>query len=468
MKTSRILEQIKSFSSTHPEVSGLALLGSHARGDAGPWADIDLVFLVSRQEVITDVLEDCTSFLSKEIKHIIRPESNKWVILTIAQHCKIDIIAVADISDIELFYRSSKIADPTNAILVDKEGFIRTALRRWSNVEENSDLSILVNIEVEKFIESFELASRYAQQGDVFRFYFNYNLSLTRYGRLVQLARDDDALLYTPRKLLESMGHNQRRATERLAAPLVLSEVRPVLNRLKAEFLSIYSKLLCRHHSLTRTNNEINYILQDILSRDMIWNLRDIAWVAPDVIKEGQLLRSSTLSRFEHEREYDVLLDRLGIRRIIDLRCNHERARYPYSHHTSGRIEIVEMSMGMELDSKRVFGPRTGVTHVDFLDNSRVVSHCFSLLAEEIPTLVHCHSGKDRTGVLISLVQLAVGLPVEMASRDFLASGMDLTKKDADGFFSRIEELGGVSRVLTHLGVAEHEVTTIKRWLLNY
>lgn len=467
MKTSRILEKMKSFTSTHPEVSGLALLGSHARGDAGPWADIDLVFLVPRQEVITDVLEDCTSFLSNEIKHIIRPESNKWVILTTAHHCKIDINAVADISDIEPFYRSSKIADPTNAILVDKEGFINKAFRTWSNDEGNSDLSILVNNEVEKFIESFELASRYAQQGDVFRFYFNYNLSLTRYGRLVQLERDNDALLYTPRKLLEGMGQNQRRATERLAAPLVLSEIRPILNRLKAEFLSIYSKLHPRYHSLTRTNKKINDILQDILNRDMIWNLRDIAWVAPDVINEGQLLRSSTLSRFEHEREYDVLLDRLSIRRIIDLRCDHERAQHPYSHHTSRQIEIVELDMGMESDSKRVFGPRTGITHVDFLDNSKVVSDYFSLLAEEIPTLVHCHSGKDRTGVLIALVQLAVGLSVEVAYRDFLASGMDLIKKDVDGFFSRIEELGGIGEVLARLSVAEHEVTAIKRWLLN-
>ncbi|MCJ7695916.1 MAG: tyrosine-protein phosphatase [Anaerolineaceae bacterium] len=467
MKTSIILDQLISFTSTHPEVSGLALLGSHLRGDAGPWADVDLVFLVPRQEVIIDVLEDCTSSLSNEIKHIIKPESNKWVILTTALHCKIDIIAVADISDIELFYRSSKITDPMNAILVDKEGFITKAFRAWSNDEENSDLSILVNNEVEKFIESFELASRYAQQGDVFRFYFNYNLSLTRYGRLVQLTRDDNSFIYTPRKLLEGMGQNQRRATERLAAPLVLSEVRPVLNRLKAEFLSIYSKLLPRHHSLTRTNKEVNEILQDILSRDMIWNLRDIAWIAPDIIKEGQLFRSSTLSRFEHERKYDALLDRLGIRRIIDLRCDHERARYPYSHHTSERIEIVELSMGMESENKRVFGPRTGVTHVDFLDNSRVVSDYFSLLAEEIPTLIHCHSGKDRTGVLISLVQLAVGLPLEMAYRDFLASGMDLTKKNADEFFSKIEELGGIGEVLARLGVAEHEVTTIRRWLLN-
>ncbi|NJD76236.1 MAG: hypothetical protein FIB08_03965 [Candidatus Methanoperedens sp.] len=468
MHPSIIIDQIVSFARTHPEVNGLALLGSHARGDAGPWADVDLFLFAAQRDDIEYVLESCVSFMSSRIKHVIRPEPNKWVILTNDNCLKIDLTAVFDVSDIEVIYRGSRIPDPKNAVLVDKEGILMAAFETWSKDKEKSDLSTLVSNEVEKFIDSFEASSRYAQQGDAFRFYFNYNLSLTRYARLVQLAQDNDAFLYTPRRLLESMSQNQRRATERLCAPLVLSEARPVLKRLKAEFSSIYSKLYSRHPMLARSTEEIVVLLQDILSRDMVWNLRDISWIAPDVLYDSKLFRSSTLSRFEHEREYDTLLVRLGIRRIIDLRYDHERARYPYSVHTSRQIEIVQLSMGKEPESQKVFGFRTGNTHLDMLDNSVVFKRFFSLLAEGIPTLVHCHSGKDRTGVLIALLYLAMGIPVNIAHRDFLVSGMDLTEKDADEFFGGIEELGGNEEILNRLGVDKQDVRSIRGWLLKY
>ena len=78
---------------------------------------------------------------------------------------------------------------------------------------------------------------------------------------------------------------------------------------------------------------------------------------------------------------------------------------------------------------------------------------------------MHCHSGKDRTGVLITLASLAAGVPAELAYKDFLASGMDITSKDADAFFDRIDELGGVGAILTRLRVAEPDVVAVHRWL---
>jgi protein-tyrosine phosphatase len=115
----------------------------------------------------------------------------------------------------------------------------------------------------------------------------------------------------------------------------------------------------------------------------------------------------------------------------------------------------------------KVFGPLTGILHADLLDNSKVVRKFFSLLADGIPTLVHCHSGKDRTGVLIALTSLAAGVPTELAYKDFLASGMDITDKDADAFFGRIKQLGGIGAILTRLRVPEADVVAVRRWLFE-
>ena len=467
MRKSVVVDKMMSFARTHPDVSGLALLGSHARGDAGPLADIDLVLLVRGDESITDVLDAGISSMSPGIKHVIKPEYNKRVALTANSCLKIDMTAVDDVSDIEVAYRSSKIPDTENAVLVDNDGILMEAFNAWSDDETDSDLSVHVSNEVEKFIESFEAASRYARQNDVFRFYFNFNLSLTRYGRLVQLEQGDDAFLYTPRRLLENMTTNQRRATERLCAPLEISKTRPILIALKAEFLSEYFKLKSKYNVLTRSTEEVSSMLQDILNRDMVWNLRDVSWVMPDTFNEGRLFRASTLSRFENQREYDRILERLGIHRIIDLRCAYEQARYPYSDHTTRHVEVVHLGMDPKNNTGKVLGQTTGILHVDLLDNTKVVREFFSLLADGIPTLVHCHSGKDRTGVLIALASLAAGVPVELAYRDFLASGMDITNKDADAFFGRIEELGGIFEVLTCLGVHRQDVIAVRRWLIK-
>lgn len=467
MHESVVIDKMTSFARTNPDVDSLTLLGSHARGDAGPFADIDLVFLVKRHEAITDVLDAGILSMIPGIKHVIKPAYNKRIALTANNCLKIDMTAVSDVSDIEVAYRNSRISNPENAVLVDNEGTLIKVFESWSNDEKDSDLSIYVSNEVEKFIESFEAASRYTRQNDVFRFYFNFNLSLTRYGRLVRLVQGDDAFLYTPRSLLENMSTNQRRATERLCAPLEISKARPVLIALKAEFLSEYVILKSKYTGLPRTTEEIGAVLQDILNRDMVWNLRDISWIMPETLNKGRLFRSSTLSRFEGQREYYALLERLGVHRIIDLRCAYERARYPYSDYTTRHVEVVHLGMDPKNDVGKVLGPRTNILHADLLDNSKVVREFFSLLAEGIPTLVHCHSGKDRTGVLIALATLAAGVPAELAYKDFLASGMDITNKDADAFFGIIEYLGGINDVLARLDVRKQDVHAIRRWLMK-
>lgn len=56
---------------------------------------------------------------------------------------------------------------------------------------------------------------------------------------------------------------------------------------------------------------------------------------------------------------------------------------------------------------------------------------------------------------------------MNIAYRDFLESGMDLTEKDADVFFGGIEELGGIDEILNGLGVDVRDIRSICWWLLK-
>lgn len=467
MLTPHIIKQVESFARDTPEIEGLAVLGSHARGDAGPKADIDLVIYAHKKES-EFIMEKAEALLSPLSRYAIKPDPKKWVFFLGDELLRLDLVSVQDPEEIKSLYLGSRIQHPEKAVLVDKNGTLLSTFMKWTEEQKRRtpNYSAVIREETEKFMDAFETASRYVNQNDLFRFYFNYNLALTRYARLVQLEKENDAFLYTPRRFLEDMDKDKQRSTERLAAPLKLSDAIPKMEHLIAEFLLTYQKLYSKYPDLSRSSKEIFDFTKKILNRDMVWNLRDIAWVAPDVLQEQRLYRSSALSRFESKREYDSLIKRLGIKRIIDLRLEHEVARYPYTDYTYGILDVLHLHMDTKVKDPFIF-PKANAIHPDLLNNADIIRTFFELLAQQIPTLIHCHTGKDRTGVLVALAELAVGVSEEHAKKDFLASGVDITPFDADRFFGWIHELGGVRVILHRTGVPEEHILSVRQWLLK-
>jgi hypothetical protein len=468
MLTHDVINQMKEFVSNNDDIEGLAILGSHAREDAGPKADLDLV-LFAPKTMPEKILSEATDILLPMNEFVIKPDTKKWILFLGAEFLRVDLSAIQEISEIKVLYQGSLIDNPNKAVLIDKKGLLINTFREWKDeaIKEKTNLFSLVSVEVEKFLDAFETASRYANQSDVFRFYFNYNLAFTRYARLVQLERGNYSFLYTPRRFLEDMSTDRQRSTERLASTLKLSEIPPKMEHMAAEFLLAYGHLYLKYPELSRSPREIFAFIRSILTRDMVWNLRDIAWVAPDILQKGILYRSSTLSRFESRKEYDLLIKQLGIERIIDLRLEHEICRYPYTEYTYEFLDVQHLGMNTKLVAPFVFGPLTNSLHADLLNNADVIRDFFAFLAQRIPTLVHCHSGKDRTGVLIALAELVAGVPEELVKKDFLATGMNLKEKDADNLFGRIEELGGVHNILQEIGVPKEHIMAVKQWLCN-
>lgn len=60
---------------------------------------------------------------------------------------------------------------------------------------------------------------------------------------------------------------------------------------------------------------------------------------------------------------------------------------------------------------------------------------------ENLPLLIHCSAGKDRTGVVASLIQLVLGVPFETAIDDYLKTNGNLRAYKEDAF-RRLSKLG--------------------------
>ena len=130
----------------------------------------------------------------------------------------------------------------------------------------------------------------------------------------------------------------------------------------------------------------------------------------------------------------------------------------------------------------------------DSLDHSTPeIRGIFTLLADtnNYPVLIHCTQGKDRTGLVVTLLLLLLGIPVGAISPDYMASENELECERE----SRMEELrrhgmgeefaacpagfvqeiadhlqhvyGGVNQYLTHIGVNEKTQNRVKENILD-
>ena len=195
-------------------------------------------------------------------------------------------------------------------------------------------------------------------------------------------------------------------------------------------------------------------------------------------VRRGQLYRSGALSAITSTDT--AALRQLGIRTVYDLRTEWERddapdrlpggARYVHADIVAGmgpngpgrlRGLAADPSQARELlgdgrgtamfiEQYRSFVVEDGVR--------RAFGRVFLELATDAgrPGLVHCSTGKDRTGWLVAALLGLLGVPHELVMRDYLVSQRRLKPFLAPAL-ARWEERGGDPRLLRPIISARRE-----------
>jgi len=460
MMHKEIVTLLTRYASQSTDVQGLFALGSYARKEIEPYSDLDLViFSKKKPNVVFSQVEDV---FANQVRFILIEGENKQIFFLGDEHVKLDLIVTGDLELVKILFLGFRIESLENSIIIDKTGQIYENLKKWKDEAPPDDIVSLINDEVEKFLISFEATSSAARKEDVFQSYFQYNLSLTRYIRMLQLEQNDASFLYAPKRIMNKLRRYQVNRIERLNGTLKLNELRYKIEHLAIEFREIHSKVFSKIPGIRRIPEEIHSYLQEILDRDLIWNFRDIGWTCPELLREGQLFRSSALSRFDGSRALNKLLERRNIQRIIDLRLPWEIDRYPYKETP---IEIVSIPMKIRPEESRRLFYGEWPNHVLLIDNDVEIQRVFKALSDGIPTVIHCHVGRDRTGVVIALIELAVGIPVELVKKDFLSSQMGVKEQEFQDIIDAINTNGGIKNILITLGVASDNIIKVKEWL---
>lgn len=169
-------------------------------------------------------------------------------------------------------------------------------------------------------------------------------------------------------------------------------------------------------------------------------NFRDVGGLRTEgggMVAPGRLFRSDSVEDIS-DAEADVLVNRLGIRYVIDLRTAPEACRQgrgPLGNHPIGYLNIPL------IDVDGPPGPPGRVLldfYLDHLERDVNLPRAIEAVATAVrfPTLVHCAAGKDRTGVTMLLVELLCGVIAEDARADFLrtASNMEAIRARLAGW----------------------------------
>lgn len=192
-------------------------------------------------------------------------------------------------------------------------------------------------------------------------------------------------------------------------------------------------------------------------------NFRDVAETVP-ALKPGVLYRSDAI--VDPDGADSALLAACGIRLVVDLRSRRERAARPNRWCDAAGIEIAEFDVAHADDPATILQPLLddpgaagahGMMVASYATFSRGVLAMLNQVGarmerDGLPVMIHCTAGKDRTGVSIAFLLLALGIGPELVRADYLASNGRQNRHVIE--MTRYMVEAALSRPLTDEGLA--------------
>jgi protein-tyrosine phosphatase len=169
----------------------------------------------------------------------------------------------------------------------------------------------------------------------------------------------------------------------------------------------------------------------DALAIDGLINLRDLGGlptISGASTLPGRLLRSESPHTLS-EPGLQALLD-TGIGAVVDLRTVSERERRPSPLAEAG-VHTVHAPIFTDEDEFPDHLTTADEVYCWWLRERRTgISAALTAVADapSAPVLVHCHAGKDRTGVVIALVLRLAGVDIDAIADDYAQSGVQLAE----------------------------------------
>ena len=205
---------------------------------------------------------------------------------------------------------------------------------------------------------------------------------------------------------------------------------------------------------------------------DYFWNFRDISKFNPR-LRKGLIYRSSALCLCKNEPELETKLKSNHIITIIDLRADRELKEINYDKVQQDNYKIIHApfdpwNQSIEFQNTHNTGTNVEIAYSFF---SKECKPSLKLIIETVLNSegainIHCHAGKDRTGVVITVFHLLSEADKETILLDYLASEMDTKEQYIQIFLDVVYQKGGIMPYLIDCGLEESQIEELRKKVL--
>lgn len=201
-------------------------------------------------------------------------------------------------------------------------------------------------------------------------------------------------------------------------------------------------------------------------------NFRDLA-SHNNRLRASWLFRSAALSLQQDEVGFDEQIQAHRIKTIIDLRAERELLEFPY------RPELLRQFNYVHVPFDPWDQPEWFRDNYQYGSNEEIAYRFFGMACKESirkalqalssysdsGIVIHCHAGKDRTGILVTILYLLSEANREEIYADYLASAQDTRVGLIDIVLGIIDESGGLVPYLKSCGMTSNEIQKLKHQL---
>lgn len=210
---------------------------------------------------------------------------------------------------------------------------------------------------------------------------------------------------------------------------------------------------------------------------DTCYNARDLGGHATDdgaTIRWGVLVRADSVGRLNTQGR--AALEAYGVRTIIDLRVPVEvrDEPSPFTEHAAITTHALPLDPNDRSVSKAVLAHKerglsyTAAINAAYLSTNGAQIAAILRAVANAPDggiVVHCHAGRDRTGLIVALLLGLAGLPAATISADYALS-FSAVSETMDATLSHLETAhGGIGRYARAIGLTDEEIAAIRRRL---
>lgn len=476
MKQLKTIDQLQKL---FPKVQGVdvaLLYGSFGRNEPTPNSDIDIQLLVDKEFENKFLIDELQNEFCSEIFSIREVAMRNKVVAYFKSQPKIEFAICTSISDIDRNYLGSEISNIADTILYEKQHsqyeigtYLLQLIRDYNRNKSTETNAKQISDLIDKFVYEFESCSGMHRRSDGYQFYFFYNIALQVAIQLNHLSKGHSKFNFLPKYFIANvLTREEQEPFYQLKGTLFLPEANQQKRKLLDFFYSAIQTITTQEKQ-----EEVKQFCEWIYNRDFLWNFRDISSHNPK-IKSGRVFRTATMTLFQNENRFDELLNEKQIKTVIDLRADKEIDELPYTAATQNKFNYVRIPFDPWNQPEWFIqnhhqGTNEEIAYRFFVIGckDKIKAAMEAIINENNGSVaVHCFAGKDRTGILISLLYLLADSSIETVYADYLASEVDVQLHRLNIVLDIVKEKGGIEPYLLWCGLSENQISKLKQKLL--